>query len=125
MKWQTARLAPGRTVLRRIGFFNNGKSDLNQVPSIVWGSALWLEQREYEPIGEILSEVRQEAGFTQQELAKRLRKPQSFVSSYESGQRRIDILEFLKIMDLIGADPMKIFVRITNAVATKPKAKRR
>ncbi|HZL58909.1 MAG TPA: helix-turn-helix transcriptional regulator [Stellaceae bacterium] len=56
--------------------------------------------------------IRQRAGVTQQELAKRLGKPQSFVSSYENGQRRIDLLEFLRITDALGVDPRRAFADI-------------
>lgn len=52
--------------------------------------------------------ARKKAGLTQQELAKRLRRPQSFVAKYEGGERRIDVLEFLAIARAIGADPIKL-----------------
>jgi hypothetical protein len=39
------------------------------------------------------------AGLTQNQLARLLRKPQSFVSNYERGQRRIDVLELLRIVE--------------------------
>ena len=45
--------------------------------------------------------AREQTGFTQQQVAKLLQKPQSFVSSYERGQRRIDILEFLRVADVL------------------------
>lgn len=48
-------------------------------------------------IREILREERMAAGLTQIELAKRLSAPQSFVSKYESGERRIDVLELRRI----------------------------
>ena len=41
----------------------------------------------------LLREVRQEAGLRQEDVAARLGKPQSFVSKYESGERRLDVLE--------------------------------
>ncbi|MGQ0562033.1 MAG: helix-turn-helix domain-containing protein [Gemmatimonadota bacterium] len=41
----------------------------------------------------LLRTVREAAGLTQNGLAKKLGKPQSFVSKYESGERRLDILE--------------------------------
>jgi len=45
------------------------------------------------------------AGLTQQQVAKRLRKPQSFVSKYENGERRLDVAEFLGVLRILGADP--------------------
>jgi transcriptional regulator with XRE-family HTH domain len=68
-----------------------------------------LEQR---VIGECLAEVRACAGITQRELAGRLGKPQSFISAYENGQRRIDLLEFFAIVDALNADPRLVFENI-------------
>ncbi|MGN6369063.1 MAG: helix-turn-helix domain-containing protein [Phycisphaerae bacterium] len=50
-------------------------------------------------------DARKGAGITQAELAKRLRLPQSFVSKYERGERRLDVVEFLAIAECLGADP--------------------
>lgn len=41
----------------------------------------------------LLRDIRKEAHLTQSELASRLSRPQSYVSKYESGERRLDILE--------------------------------
>jgi transcriptional regulator with XRE-family HTH domain len=38
-----------------------------------------------------------EAGLRQAQVAKRLGKPQSFVSKYESGERRLDLLELRQV----------------------------
>ncbi len=38
-------------------------------------------------------DIRREAGLTQIEVAARLDVPQSFVSKYESGERRLDVVE--------------------------------
>ncbi len=46
---------------------------------------------------QVLREARVAARLTQAELAKRLGAPQSFVSKYESGNRRIDVLQFRRI----------------------------
>lgn len=52
--------------------------------------------------------ARKQAGLSQAELAKRLRKPQSFVAKYEGGERRLDIIEFIAIAKAIGADPIRL-----------------
>lgn len=41
----------------------------------------------------LLRQIRQEAGLRQIDVADRLKQPQSFVSKYESGERRLDLLE--------------------------------
>ena len=52
--------------------------------------------------------ARKNAGLTQHELARRLKKPQSFVAKYEGGERRLDVVEFLTVCQAIGSDPAKI-----------------
>jgi transcriptional regulator with XRE-family HTH domain len=66
--------------------------------------------------------ARKRAGLTQQALALRLKKPQSFVAKYEGGERRLDIVEFVAIVRAIGADPVKLF---RDFVSGKPPAKPR
>ena len=41
---------------------------------------------------------------TQQQLADRLGKPQSFISKYEGGERRIDVIEFIAIPEALQMD---------------------
>lgn len=50
----------------------------------------------------LLRDIRKEAGVSQLELSRRLHKPQSFVSKYESGERRLDILEVHFICHALG-----------------------
>jgi transcriptional regulator with XRE-family HTH domain len=57
---------------------------------------------------ELLIDAREGASLTQQQLAKRLGKHQSFIAKYEGGERRIDVLEFLTITRAIGADPIRL-----------------
>jgi transcriptional regulator with XRE-family HTH domain len=57
---------------------------------------------------DLLVKARKAAGLTQQELAKRLGKPQSFVAKYEGGERRLDVVEFVSVARAIGADPSRI-----------------
>ncbi|MBM0104045.1 helix-turn-helix transcriptional regulator [Steroidobacter sp. S1-65] len=53
---------------------------------------------------EVLLAAREKAGLTQQQLADRLGKPQSFISKYEGGERRIDVIEFIAIADALEMD---------------------
>src|SRR5665213_853593 len=50
---------------------------------------VWLPLKEYKRVGQLLAAARERAEITQVNLASRLRKPQSFISSYEAGQRRL------------------------------------
>ncbi len=50
----------------------------------------------------LLREMRIEAGLTQTDLAARIKKDQAYVSRYESGQRRLDVLEVREICQAIG-----------------------
>lgn len=42
--------------------------------------------------------ARQKAGLSQADLAKKLRKPASFVGKYELGERRLDVVELMIIL---------------------------
>ena len=53
---------------------------------------------------DILVEQRQRAGLSQAQLAERLGRYQSVISSIESGGRRVDVVELLDIADAIGLD---------------------
>lgn len=58
----------------------------------------------------LLRLVRTEAGLTQTDVAQRLKQPQSFVSKYESGERRLDILELREVCEVIGL-PLPEFIK--------------
>lgn len=73
---------------------------------------MWIRPREHKVVGQALADIRKRARVTQQELAKRLAKPQSFISAYENGQRRIDLLEFLRIAEALRVDPRRAFAEI-------------
>jgi transcriptional regulator with XRE-family HTH domain len=59
-----------------------------------------------------LRDARKQAGLSQQEVAKKLRRPQSFVSAYEAGDRKIDVLEFIRIAKATGVDPCELLRRV-------------
>jgi transcriptional regulator with XRE-family HTH domain len=67
-----------------------------------------VHSRQYSVFIEELVKARKSAKLTQQVLADRLGKPQSFVAKYEKGERRLDVIEFLEIAQQIGVDPHAI-----------------
>ena len=58
----------------------------------------------------MLVAARHKAGLTQEELAKKLNRPQSFVAKYEQQERRLDVVELVQISKILQADPHR-FVR--------------
>jgi transcriptional regulator with XRE-family HTH domain len=50
----------------------------------------------------LLRHIRRDAKLRQTDLAERLGQPQSFVSKYESGRRRLDILELRLLCKTVG-----------------------
>lgn len=63
-----------------------------------------IHKAEYKEIIVRLVQARKDAHITQQDLAKKLGKHQSYVSKYEIGERRLDIAEFLEIAGIVGVD---------------------
>lgn len=48
---------------------------------------------EYQKVLKKLKKARNESGFTQVEISQKLKKPQSYISKIERGERRIDVAE--------------------------------
>ena len=71
-----------------------------------------LYERSYAAFRELLKEERRKAGLTQAMLAKKLRRPQSYVSKYERGDRRLDVIEFLEIARAIKFDPNEFLQKL-------------
>ena len=61
---------------------------------------------------ELLIEARDRSGLTQVQLAKTLGRPQSFVSNYETGQRRVEVADFILICRALGADAVEVYGRV-------------
>lgn len=75
-----------------------------------------LHSPPYKVLLECLIQARKDAGLTQAELAKRIKKFQSFVAKYEGGERRLDLIEVLQITGALKADPHAILKRVSRAL---------
>lgn len=74
-----------------MGYYDAG------MPSSLHGSR-------YQVFRKLLIEARESAGMTQVQVAELLQKPQSFVSKYERGERRLDFTEFIEIATALEID---------------------
>jgi transcriptional regulator with XRE-family HTH domain len=61
---------------------------------------------EYNRFRQLLIEARKAAKLTQAELSAKLELPQSYVSKYERGERRLDVIEFLQVAQVLEIDPL-------------------
>jgi transcriptional regulator with XRE-family HTH domain len=65
---------------------------------------------EYQKVLKKLKEARNESGFTQVEISQKLKKPQSYISKIERGERRIDVAE-LSILAKLYKKSLDYFVK--------------
>jgi transcriptional regulator with XRE-family HTH domain len=71
-----------------------------------------LQSAKHKALIELLVSKREAVGLTQAEMAKNLGEYQSFVARLESGQRRVDIVEYLTISKVLNFDPLKALAKI-------------
>ncbi len=67
-----------------------------------------IHSEEYRFLTDLLVDTRKKSGLTQQQLADRLGRPQSWVAKTEGGERRLDVIEFLQLLRALGADTKKV-----------------
>jgi transcriptional regulator with XRE-family HTH domain len=60
----------------------------------------------YRPVMRFLRSMREKAGLTQRQLAKRIKKPLTWVHESETGSRRVDIAEFVAWAKVCGRSPI-------------------
>jgi transcriptional regulator with XRE-family HTH domain len=73
-----------------------------------------LVTKEYRLFLSFLKEVRQDAGLTQTQLARKLKVTQSFVSKCERGERRLDIIELRRWGRALGLSLPDFTVQLEN-----------
>jgi transcriptional regulator with XRE-family HTH domain len=70
---------------------------------------LWEKRREAFRMA--IKQIRKKANLTQEELAVKMGKYQSYVSKYESGERKLDYVEIVEILDACKSN-MSAFDRL-------------
>lgn len=63
-----------------------------------------IDDNRYRAIIKLLADARRAKGMSQTDVAVKLSRNQQFVSKYETGERRLDIVEFFDIASALGAD---------------------
>ena len=84
------------------------------------GTAQERQQRK-KALLDLLRQIRRTAGLRQVELAQRLGKPQSFVSKYESGERRLDLLDLEQVCQAVGITLVSFTKRFERSWAGRSK----
>lgn len=75
-----------------------------------------LGDQRHDELIRFLIEKRGEAGLKQVELAERMKVYQSFIARLESGQRRVDVVELIKLGEVLGFDPAEIVGRLSKMI---------
>ena len=78
-----------------------------------------LHRHQYKIFRELLIEARESAAMTQTEVARKLSRPQSFVSKYERGERRLDMTEFIEVADVLGINLSEFMQRYREQVSSE------
>ena len=81
---------------------------------------------EYRLLLERLADIRKKAGLSQRRLAALLRVPHSWVAKVESGERRLDLIEFGWFCSACGVSPADEASRLfRNQLTSRASANRR
>jgi len=72
-----------------------------------------LERQKYEMFRFELKKARIDSAMLQRDLSKNLKKPQSYIFIVESGERSLDVIEFVQYCDGLGLDSSKWLKKLT------------
>ena len=70
------------------------------------------ETEDHQRLSELLRRLRRQAGLTQRDLADRLGVRQEWVSRYEVGERRLDVIELAQVAHALGTTAVEIIERL-------------
>jgi transcriptional regulator with XRE-family HTH domain len=67
-----------------------------------------FQDQRYRQLVGALVEERKKLGWSQAALARKLGTHQQFVSRYETGERRLDVMEFVDVSAALGLDALRV-----------------
>ena len=79
----------------------------------------------YKRLQTALKAARKAAGLTQAQVGERLGRPQSYVNKYETGERRLDVVEFMDVAEVLGATCAELLKAASRTTGPAPRIKRR
>jgi hypothetical protein len=108
---------PKASYVNNIQFLDNPQFGLLVLPFIRVGRSMsrTLQSPRHVSLRALLVESRKTAGLSQAAVAAKLGRYQSFIANVESGQRRVDLVEFIELSEVIGFDPCKALRRVARS----------
>ncbi len=80
---------------------------------------------EYQTIGAWLRRCREQAGLGQREVNRALEKSNTYLYRVETGQQRIDLLQFLELAQVLGLDQQLSLKDLWQIAGIRIKAERK
>jgi transcriptional regulator with XRE-family HTH domain len=74
-----------------------------------------IRSKRHKKLIELVVAERKQAGIRQVQLAKKLKRSQTWIARLESGERRLDVVELLDLAEAIGFDPLIIVANMQQA----------
>lgn len=71
-----------------------------------------IYSNDYQIVIKALRDARIACGITQQEVASAFGRPQSFIAKVENGERRLDVVEFVRLCRLLNIEPASILNKL-------------
>jgi len=79
-----------------------------------------VHSQPYKDLLALMVAARNSAGLSQADLAERIGRTQSFVSKYERGERRLDVVEFVQFVRAMNLDPGALFAKFVEQALQEP-----
>lgn len=67
---------------------------------------------EHQKLREVLRRERLAAGLRQSDIAKETNRSQAYISKFEKGDLRLDVIDFVRVCQSIGCDPHAVLREI-------------